>query len=251
MTEQYIFNFQIMTNTKLMRIFYWLLLVLPQSISLSSKQGKTHNEKKIYPILFFSCLVQFMSFCNQAINISTPLSIIFTPNSLSSSTCCNITLDKSSLSNTLEQIIININNMSDIVPALKIFNKQMQSIDLINYSVLNRTYVKTDIIDLPVTFSLCQLNIQTFEMLITNISKGIKKECFIVIYICFSIGPCISNQYRCLTSNQEQWCIDDTYHCDGYHSCPQGIDELGCPSMKKINFYFGPFLNENFSILFA
>ena len=44
-------------------------------------------------------------------------------------------------------------------------------------------------------------------------------------------GPCQSNQYRCLLSNQEQWCIDSNYHCDGYQSCPQGIDEFDCSSV--------------------
>jgi hypothetical protein len=48
----------------------------------------------------------------------------------------------------------------------------MQSIELVHYSLFNRTYIKSDIIDLPLIFSLCQFNLQTFEILITNISKG-------------------------------------------------------------------------------
>jgi hypothetical protein len=48
----------------------------------------------------------------------------------------------------------------------------MQSIELMNYTLFNRTYMKSDIIDLPLVFSLCQFNIQSFEILMTNISKG-------------------------------------------------------------------------------
>ncbi len=60
----------------------------------------------------------------------------------------------------------------------------------------------------------------------------------------FLIGPCISNQYRCLISNQDQWCIDEIYHCDGYYSCPQGTDEFHCPSMRKI-FSFVSFFSSS------
>ena len=74
---------------------------------------------------------------------------------------------------------------------------------------MNRTYIKTDIIDLPITFSLCQFNIQSFEILITNISKGNQK--YISLDNLFLIGPCKSNQYRCLTNNQDQWCIDENF----------------------------------------
>ncbi len=181
-----------------------------------------------------------MSFCNQTINMSSPLSIIFTPTSLSYSSCCNITLIKPSLSKSSEQIIINIINLSERMSSFHIFNKKMQSIELINYSLFNRTYIKTDIMNLPLTFSLCQFNIQTFEILITNISKGKKqKKIFILLQKNFClIGPCISNQYRCLINNQDQWCIDELLHCDGYHSCPQGIDEVACPSMNQTNLFF-------------
>lgn len=113
-----------------------------------------------------------MSFCNKTITMTSPLSIIFTPTSSSSSTCCNITLNKPSLSKSSEQIIINLINLTQIIPSFHIFNKQTKLIDLVHYSLFNRTYIKTDIIDLPLTFSLCQFNIQTFEILITNISKG-------------------------------------------------------------------------------
>ncbi len=51
----------------------------------------------------------------------------------------------------------------------------------------------------------------------------------------------MSNQYRCLINNQDPWCIDKMFHCDGYHSCPQGIDEYGCPSINQINFSFQTF----------
>jgi hypothetical protein len=195
MTEQSLFNFQIMTNTRI--IWCCCLFGLLQTINTSSIQA------------------QFMSFCNQTINISSPLSIIFTPTSLSSSSCCNITLIKPSIKTLSEQIIINIINISQIIPSFRIFNKQKQLIGLVNYSLFNRTLIKTNIIDLPLTVSLCQFNLQTFEILITNITKG----------------SCLSNQYRC----QDQWCIDEIFRCDGYHSCPQGIDESNCPkSMSRL-----------------
>jgi hypothetical protein len=170
MTEQYIFNVQIMTNTRIICWWCCWLLVLIQNINSSSLQGNT-TEDKLNVFKDFS-LAQFLSFCNQTINMTSPLSIIFTQNSLSYSSCCNITLIKPSLSNSSEQIIINILNFSKIIPSLQIFNKQMQSIELVHYSLFNRTYIKSDIIDLPLTFSLCQFNLQTFEILITNISKG-------------------------------------------------------------------------------
>ncbi len=112
--------------------------------------------------------------------MSSPLSIIFTPTSLSSSSCCNITLIKPSLSKSSEQIIINLINLSEIIPSFRIFNKKMQLIKLVNYSLFNRTYIRSDIIDLPITFSLCQFNIQTFEILITNISKGKTKSIYFI-----------------------------------------------------------------------
>lgn len=48
----------------------------------------------------------------------------------------------------------------------------MELINFLNYQSSNRTYLKSDIINLPITFSLCQYDIQPFEILITNISKG-------------------------------------------------------------------------------
>jgi hypothetical protein len=50
----------------------------------------------------------------------------------------------------------------------------MELIKLYSYSSLNRNYLKSDILYLPVTFVLCQFNIPSFEILITNISKGKK-----------------------------------------------------------------------------
>ncbi len=171
MTEQSLFYFQIMTTTRI--IWCCFLFGLLQTINSSSIQGKSKKSlSKLFPI---DNLAQFMSFCNQTLNISSPLSIIFTPNSLSSSSCCNITLIKPSISNLSEQIVINIINISQLIPSFQIFNKQKQSIRLVNYSLFNRTLIKTDIIDLPLTLSLCQFNLQTFEILITNISKGNKR----------------------------------------------------------------------------
>jgi hypothetical protein len=120
-------------------------------------------------MFFFYCgfLAQFMSFCNQKLNLSSSLSLIYQPAGYSS--CCNVTLSDSS-----EQITINILNMSITNPSLKIYNKQMELIKLYSYSSLNRNYLKSDILYLPVTFVLCQFNIPSFEILITNISKGKK-----------------------------------------------------------------------------
>lgn len=43
----------------------------------------------------------------------------------------------------------------------------------------------------------------------------------------------MSNQYQCSKGSSNQWCIDEIFRCDGYHSCPEGTDELECPSMKE------------------
>ncbi|CAF1243138.1 unnamed protein product [Rotaria magnacalcarata] len=195
-----------MTNTRIIQIWCWWLLGLIQNINSNSSQA------------------QFMSFCNQSLNLpSLSPSIVYQPSLYSS--CCNITLVKLlSLSNSSEEVTVNILNMSQMHPSFQIYNKQRELIKFFNYLSSNRTYLKSDIINLPITFSLCQFDIQPFEILIVNISKG----------------PCKSNQYVCLTTNQDKWCIDETYHCDGYHSCPQGMDEYGCeksngrsPSQKK------------------
>jgi hypothetical protein len=45
-------------------------------------------------------------------------------------------------------------------------------IKLNNYFSLNRTYLKSDMINLPISFSLCQFNMPSFEIVITNLSKG-------------------------------------------------------------------------------
>jgi hypothetical protein len=66
--------------------------------------------------------------------------------------------------------------MSTIIPSFRIFNKQMKSI---NYSLLNQA----DMIDLPLTFSLCQFNIQPFEILIRTVSKGNEKKKIDVFFI--------------------------------------------------------------------
>lgn len=135
----------------------------------------------------FLLLAQLMSFCNQTINMTSPLSIIFTPTS-SSLSCCNITLIKPTLTNLSEEILINIRNLSEIIPSFQIFNENHQSIDFLNYSFFNRIFIQSNIIPLPLTFSLCQFNIQRFEIFITNISKGeitifsIKWNEFVVVF---------------------------------------------------------------------
>lgn len=114
-----------------------------------------------------------MSFCNQTMNMSSPLSIIFTPPSSSFSSCCNMTFIQPTLNNFSEQILINLRNLSERIPSLQIFNQHHQSIEFLNYSYLNRIFIQTNVLDLPLTFSLCQFNIQPFEIFISNISKGI------------------------------------------------------------------------------
>ncbi|CAF0760604.1 unnamed protein product [Rotaria sordida] len=184
-----------MTNIRIIQIWCWWLLVLIRNIYSNSLP------------------TQFTSFCNESLTLSSSsLSIIYNKPS-SYSTCCNITLVKSpSLSDSSEHIIINILNMSQMHPSLKIYDKQIELIKFSNYLSSNRTYLKSNILNLPIIFSLCQFDIQSFEILITNILKA----------------PCKSNQYRCVIPNQDEWCIDETYHCDGYHSCPEGTDEYGC-----------------------
>ncbi|UJR10580.1 hypothetical protein I4U23_014779 [Adineta vaga] len=191
-------DIEIMRKILNFRMYYWWILVLIQNVYSSPPQ------------------VQFITKCGQTLNFSSSsLSILYTPTS--SLSCCNITLAQS-LSDSSEQITINILNMSIKNPSLKTLNKQFDLITFSTYTTSNRTYLKSDILNLPITFSLCQFTKQSFEILITNISKG----------------PCQSNQYRCLTTNNNQWCIDEIYHCDSYHSCPQGMNEDGCTkSMSK------------------
>ena len=173
MTEQYMFNFQAMTNTSRILLWCWSFLALIQTIYSNSISGKYENKEKKAKVckIDFSFLAQWTSFCNQTINMSSPLSIIFAPSSLANLSCCNLTLIKPSAINSSEQILINM-NITQIIPSFRIFNKQFQTIDLINYSLFNHTYFRSDILDLPLTFSLCQFNIQPFEMTITNITKG-------------------------------------------------------------------------------
>jgi hypothetical protein len=110
-----------------------------------------------------------MLLCNQTLNmLSSDASIIYTPSSSSYPSCCNITL----ASDSSDQIIINIFNLSTINSWLKISNKQFDMIKLNNYFSLNRTYLKSDMINLPISFSLCQFNMPSFEIVITNLSKG-------------------------------------------------------------------------------
>jgi len=138
-------NIQIMTN---IQIWCWWLLVLIQNIHSTSPQA------------------QFMSFCNQPLNMSSsPLSIMYTPSLYPS--CCNVTL----VSDLSEQIMINISNLSTTNPSLKIYNKQNEMIKLQSYLLSDRTYLKSDAVNLPIIFSLCQFNISSFEILITNVPK--------------------------------------------------------------------------------
>lgn len=158
-----------MTN---IQIWYWWLLVLIQNIHLTYSQGKLHIFIKVFFIFSYCCLflftAQFMSFCNKTLNMSSSsLSIQYTPSSYSS--CCNITL----MPDLSEQIIINIFNLSTTTTTttnsiLKISNKQSELIKLQNSISSNRTYLKSDTVNLPIIFSLCLFNIPSFEILITT-----------------------------------------------------------------------------------
>jgi hypothetical protein len=168
-----------MTTIRRIQIWCWWLLVLIQSIYSNATQGKQTKQKKEKKMFVLFYVAQFLSFCNQTLNMSSSssLSIIFSNSPSSYSSCCNITLVKPSLSDISEQITINILNMSTINSSLKIVDKQMDIIKFYNYVSSNRIYLKSDIIHLPITFSLCQFNnIPSFEILITNISKGIYIE---------------------------------------------------------------------------
>jgi hypothetical protein len=76
------------------------------------------------------------------------------------------------MSDLSEQITITIFNISTINSSLKIFNKQIEMIKLQNSSCSNRLCFKSDIVNLPIIFSLCQFNIPSFEISIINTSKG-------------------------------------------------------------------------------
>ena len=141
---------------------------------------KYRFEKRNKEDFYFVTLAQLMSFCNQTLQISSSLSMIFTPSSYSS--CCNVTLVRAS-SNLSEYILINVNQMFSNHSSLKIFDNHMQSVELIKYSSLNRTLMKTDVIHLPVLLNLCQFNLPPFEILITNLSKGCEKNYFIIIIV--------------------------------------------------------------------
>jgi len=166
---------------------------------------------------------QLMSLCNQTVQFSSSLSLIFTPTSYSS--CCNVTIRRAS-SNLSELIFLNVNQMLANSSPLKIFDDQLKSVNLTTYSTWNRTLMKSDVLQLPIIFSLCRFDVSPFEIFLTKIFKG----------------PCASNQFSCSSSSDNQWCIDDTFHCDGFHSCPHGLDESNCskihtrlvvPKMKR------------------
>ena len=204
-----------------------------QNIHSSLNQG---NAVRVENTIDIFSLVQLLSFCNQTLHMSSSLSIIFTP--LPYSACCNVTLAPTS-SNASEQLTVNVHSTYSLESPVKLFDQQMQPMSWINYSTVNRTSLKSNLLRLPVTISLCQMNLPAFDILIANISKGELKRCSLCIDECSRLlGPCLSNHYRCLTSNQEQWCIDEMFHCDGYHSCPQGADEVACPSEFTFRLLF-------------
>ena len=63
---------------------------------------------------------------------------------------------------------MNILNLTTLKPV----NQQIATINFSNYSSADRVYLKSDLLQSPVVFNLCQLSLPPFELLITNISKG-------------------------------------------------------------------------------
>lgn len=114
-----------------------------------------------------------MSFCNQTLNNSS-FSLVFTPSSSRLSTCCNFTIISTSRT---EQMTINLLNLSTIVPTLKFFDSHMKTITFENYtSASNRLTWKSSLIQYPLIISLCQFDLPPFEILISNLSRGMSKE---------------------------------------------------------------------------
>ena len=114
-------------------------------------------------------LAQLMSLCNQTVQFSSSLSLIFTPTSYSS--CCNVTIRRAS-SNLSELIFLNVNQMLANSSPLKIFDDQLKSVNLTTYSTWNRTLMKSDVLQLPIIFSLCRFDVSPFEIFLTKIFKG-------------------------------------------------------------------------------
>jgi hypothetical protein len=129
-------------------------------------------------------LAQLMSFCSQTFTVSS-LSMMFTPPQAYSS-CCNITFVKYPQSDSSEQFTINILNMSTMNPSLSMIDQQMKAIKFSNYSSSNRSYLKSDLVRLPVRLSLCSMNVPSFEILMTNLSKG-KSTAILVQRIRYSL----------------------------------------------------------------
>lgn len=108
-----------------------------------------------------------MHFCNQTLNISSSsLLILYTPPV--NSACCNLTV-KSDYS---EQMMINIYNITMKDSPLKIANKQNELIKFTDFSSSNRIYWKSDSVSFPISLSLCQNELPTFEILINDPTKG-------------------------------------------------------------------------------
>ena len=149
-----------------------------------------------------------MLFCNRTLNmLSSPLSIIYTPSLYSS--CCNLTL----VSESSDQMIINLINFSSINPSLKISNKEFEMIKFNSYISSNQTSFKSDLINLPITFSLCQFNLSSFEILISNASKGnlISDKKLLPKYYPFLLNRIVFkvNTIQSRTNNSRRNCHDD------------------------------------------
>ena len=167
--------------------------------------SRYRSTKQIYFFLkqfCFSLLASFMSLCNQTFNIPpSDASIIYTP-STSSSSCCNITL----VSDSADQIMINIYNLSSINSSLKISNKQFEIIKFNNYLSSNRAHLKSDMIYLPITFSLCQSNLPSFEIVITNLTKGMSTfTCKSIKFIQIQFRVNIESHSTKTSSNYSRW----------------------------------------------
>lgn len=62
------------------------------------------------------------------------------------------------------------------------------------------------------------ININSFRYY----KKNIKGICLLITILFVSV--CQSNQFQCAN----KYCIDNTWHCDGFNNCGDNSDETGC-----------------------
>ena len=171
MSREMVAHLPKLIKTRIIQLCSCWLLMFVQNIHSSLNQGKRtagiEHDRHVFR------LVPLLSFCNRTLHMASSLSIIFTP--LPYSPSCNVTLVPAS-SNSSEQITVNINSMFSLESPVNLFDQRMQRMNWTNYSSVNRTLLKSDILRLPVTITLGQSNLPAFELLITNISKGKSKR---------------------------------------------------------------------------